>query len=77
MPVVPVVERIPAARPAPAQNVELRPVFQDIKGAIMQIDKEEGASHVELGTVRATAICGNDITGSCLYTAGLCVATVC
>ena len=51
-------------------------MYQDIKGAVMKPAHEAEGPHVVLGNFRATAICGNDITGSCLYTAGLCVATV-
>jgi amino acid transporter len=52
-------------------------VYRDIKGVVLPAEPEGHDTHVMLGTFRATAICGNDITGSCLYTAGLCVATVC
>ena len=30
----------------------------------------------KLGRFRATAIAGNDLTASCLYTAGVCIAVV-
>ena len=51
-------------------------MYQEIDGAVVSSAADPHAPHVVLGTFRATAICGNDITGSCLYTAGLCVATV-
>lgn len=34
----------------------------------------ERARHASLGTLAATAICGNDITSSCLYVSALCAA---
>src|SRR5437762_1726907 len=34
----------------------------------------ERAHHSSLGTLAATAICGNDITSSCLYVSALCAA---
>ncbi len=52
------------------------PVYQSIRGVVLSSNGGEDKPHVMLGNFRATAICGNDITGSCLYTAGLCVATV-
>lgn len=40
-----------------------------------QVPDEDEAHEIKLDQFRATAICGNDITSSCLYVAGLCTAS--
>jgi len=56
----------PSAHVAIPLKTRLRTIFRS------KTPPTTGKSHKMLGEWRATAIAGNDISSSCLYTAGIC-----